>query len=191
DDNALGHYAAWQISCVANRQIQVGDDLVFPSNSWKTSAACGQSGISSNNFKGWFHNSTDGGSGPVSSPPSTCSPGTAVTTFSQSQWINSAGGNAIGQESADIAKCDSAFNNHVPMFIPIMDFASGNGSNLQMHVAGFVGLIPDQLCSGTPPYTDWSGRVVAFSNFPDGKPCTGPGCPPPTGFEPVNFGLVR
>jgi Flp pilus assembly protein TadG len=170
---AFAPYAAWNTLCTAGfPHINIGDSIVFRSNSWKDSAACGNSGITSNNFKGWFHDPSE-------------------TIFNQGDTVTAKGGNAIGQEP--IPQIQQSYASGKPFVIPIVDSASGNGSNITFHIAGFVAILPNQSCwanSGTcSPSTDWTATVMAWSPTYTGF-CNAP-CGPISSFEPAAVYLYK
>lgn len=191
----LAHYAAWQSLCTASpqRKLAIGDQVIFRSNSWR-STTCGDVGSGgSNNFKGWFHSELDCGNGPTPTAapitPDPCGSATPVTVFRQTQIVSAKGGNAIGLEAADIQAIHNAWVNKTPLFIPVVDYMDGNGSGIQFHISGFVGLMMDADWS-SPSQGDWTGHIAAFSNVAEGVPC-GSSCLPVNTYDPTALGLVH
>lgn len=135
-------YAGFYYNCTANRPIAVGDDIVFRDNGYGSTAACPPTyQISSNNFKGYFHDgSTTIALGPYSTK----------------------GGNACGQEP--LAALGTAYRNHQPIVIPIIKDASGNGANLTLTIVGYESILLDaDYSSGGCGSTPFKGTVVSLS----------------------------
>ncbi|GAC1342475.1 MAG: hypothetical protein NVSMB29_14210 [Candidatus Dormibacteria bacterium] len=166
-------YAAWNTTCGPGfPAIKIGDSIVFRSNAWKDAAGCGNTQITSNNFKGWFHDPSE-------------------SIFHQGDTVTAKGGNALGQEPLGLIQ--QAYANRKPIVFPVVDSAAGQGANLTIHIAGFVAVIPDQSCwanGGTcSPSTDWTGTIVAFSPTYTGI-CTAT-CGPVSSFAPAAVYLYK
>ncbi len=177
--NNFAPYAIWYDCGLSNgnpaqQQISPGDIITFRSNSWNTNASCGQSGITSNDFKGYLHN-------PSSYP---LTPGTTL----------SSGGNTIGQEPTAMLQADCAAG--TPVIAPVVDGSSGSGTGLVLDVSGFVALKLLAPCSNyqAPASTDWTAQVVALAPSAAGLGyCTNSSCltQPPSGYLPPTVVLYQ
>jgi Flp pilus assembly protein TadG len=216
-DTGIAHYAI--ANCVSNsRPPQVGDSVVMRSNSWRSTynGQCGlQGGVGSNNFKGWFHDpTTTNPSTSIPSPPpaggctaANCglptpvpvinSTGNAKTQYTEFDYFNAGGGNAIGLEGADVAIIHSSYvscHGSPPchyVLLPVVDYANGGGSSIDFHIVSWVAALPDQDWN-SPSQGDWTATVVArVGRRADWTGCTGSSCPPPSSSTPVSIQLYR
>jgi Flp pilus assembly protein TadG len=120
-----------------------GGVVLFRDNSFTSdqdATSCGWNG-NSNNEKGFIRSicGNCGSPEPTNWDPS-CGSGClseGPDPNSNSDIPNTAkGGNACGQEP--ISELEAAFNSDTPIWLPVVDLESGNGSNLNFHVVQFV-----------------------------------------------------
>jgi Flp pilus assembly protein TadG len=115
-------YAVWAWRQTDMTAHQVGDIVTFRDNSWvgaNVNNSDTRFGGNANNFKGFLR---------LSASPPVLNVGDNVTS----------GGNACGQEPT--SGLVNAYNNNQPIVLPIFDSETGNGSNTDFHLAGFVAL---------------------------------------------------
>jgi hypothetical protein len=187
--------------------VDIGDQVVIRDNGWKDSAGCGQTGLGNNKFKGWFHNpvtstpATSNGCSAACAPPQAlaCS-GTAKSAFTELDYFCMQGGNAIGQESADIALIHASWQSCQPgsstgpcqpILLPAFDMMNGT-SNVEAHIKSWVAAVPDADWN-SPSQGQWTVHIVALvprrGEWQGG--CTSPPCPNPPPSTPVAISLLQ
>lgn len=182
-------YAIWymdnNLGASGCRAVQFGDVVTWIGTqpSWIAENVCdmGQPGSAwtggSGDFKGFFHN-------PISGP---CNTGVIECTGE----VVSAGGNSCTTQYPYLLAAETAWEQHTPFIVAMLNHETGNGSNIDVTIETFVALnlnisqnaaqfpLPlsptNQKCS----YTLF-GQVESFSGAPPGFQIGG-GTPPPPG----------
>jgi Flp pilus assembly protein TadG len=183
----------------ANDDVDPGDSVVIRDNNWSsTFTGCGlPNGVGSNDFKGWYHDplvTTPASSIPTNPAPASCSQatcgiysaanptsnpppalvaGAAKTDYTEFDYFQAKGGNAIGQQRSDPGAIPLIHSTWLscqpvaaggqppckPMLIPVIDYYNGNGSSIDFHIREFVAAIPDQDWNSDSQHT-WTATVV-------------------------------
>jgi hypothetical protein len=218
-DSGIAHYAVWSPCSVGDpTTVDIGDTVILRSNSYKsqnTPACPTPPNLVPNDFKGFFHNpttslpGTSANGGPAPPQSLICSATTKIG-YTELDYFCAIGGNTIGNEKADMqilhdsyASCqpNSTTAPCKPVLVPVMDEIQGatapgcgipcSPSKVDMHIAAWVTVIPQQDVLVTPTSQDWTGLVVDYLFKRGSWGCATPPCPNPPPGTPLAINLLH